>query len=527
MRIAGTASALAFAALLACPTLAQAAPQFTSMNVALYSLDRGKPADARLELSIGPAAGGPAVAYLDLQGEEFLPYKTVQEVVPAAGTSFGLDELSHELIRVKVTPGTAYVSWSFGFDVILHFDDGSEALLGSGTLSVSSGSPEAAVPLSVASVAHPSFLGGMKKLGFKLLSKDPGSAQAPPSASFSSPGAVRGDPKAFTHMDLALTTIGNGKDASTRVEISILPDSGGPAVAYLDVQEQGFAPDSTIPLVVPPAGNGFTLGELKHEQILVKATQAGYGTWSCKFDAILHFADGTQALLGSGDLVLSSGNPQQAVPLTVASVAGPGFFGGMAKLGFKLVSKGSVTQTAPPPPATPSSPSSPGKASATVAESPAPKSPRGARDFTHMDVKIRSADRGKAADTGVEITIVPRGGGPALADLNLQGQEIPANSNVTVDVPATPWTSFTAADLKRVQMVVKISPAGPTTWIHGFDVVLHFADGGAALWSTGDLSLSDYNKEETIPLSDATIAKRGLFGGVEKFGFGLLNKIGK
>jgi hypothetical protein len=144
-----------------------------------------------------------------------------------------------------------------------------------------------------------------------------------------------------------------------------------------------------------------------------------------------------------------------------------------------------------------------------------------------MDVKIRSADRGKAADTGVEITIVPRGGGPALADLNLQGQEIPANSNVTVAVPATPWTSFTAADLKRVQMVVKISPAGPTTWIHGFDVVLHFADGGAALWSTGDLSLSDYNKEETIPLSDATIAKRGLFGGVEKFGFGLLNKIGK
>ena len=49
MRIAGTASALAFAALLACPTLAQAAPQFTSMNVALYSLDRGKPGDARVE----------------------------------------------------------------------------------------------------------------------------------------------------------------------------------------------------------------------------------------------------------------------------------------------------------------------------------------------------------------------------------------------------------------------------------------------------------------------------------------------
>ena len=144
-----------------------------------------------------------------------------------------------------------------------------------------------------------------------------------------------------------------------------------------------------------------------------------------------------------------------------------------------------------------------------------------------MDVKIRSGDRGKAPGTELEISIVPKDGGPKLADLNIQGQDFAPNSNVAEVVPATPWTSFTAADLKRVQVVVKITPEGPSTWIHGFDVVLHFADGTAALWSTGDLTLSDYNTQETISLSDATIAKRGLFGGVEKFGFGLLNKIGK
>ena len=524
MRIAGTATALSLAALLACPTVAQASPQFTSMNMALYSLDRGKPADARVEISIAPEAGGPAVGYLDIQGEEFLPNKTVQEVIPASGTSFGLDRVEHEVIRVKVTPGAAYVSWSFGFDVILHFDDGSEALMGSGTLSVTSGSPEAAASLSVATIAHPSWLGGMKKLGFKLLSKDPGEAPPPTSSSFATPGAVRGNPKAFTHMDLALTTGERGKDVATRVEVSIVREGGGPAVAYLDITGEAFAPGATVPEVVPPSGDGFTVGELKHEQIVVKVSSAGYGSWSGKFDAILHFADGTQALIGSGDLSLSSGNPQQSIPLALASVARPGFFGGVEKLGFKLISKGSVTQT-PAPAGSPQSSSS--RATDVAASSSAPKSPRGPRDFTSMDVKIRSAERGKAPGTGVEISIVPRDGGPALADLDLQGQEIGPNSNVSVSVPATPWTSFTLADLKRIQVVVKITPAGPTTWTHGLDVVLHFADGSAALWSTGEMTLSDYNKEETISLADATIAKRGMFGGLEKFGFGLLNKIGK
>ncbi|HEY5078205.1 MAG TPA: hypothetical protein VII43_00095, partial [Opitutaceae bacterium] len=334
MRIAGTASALSLAALLACPTLAQAAPRFTSMNMALYSLDRGKAADARVEISIAPDSGGPAVGYLDIRGEEFLSNKTLQEVVPATGTSFSLDQLEHEVIRVKITPGAGYPSWSFGFDVILHFDDGSEALMGSGTLSVSNGSPEAAVSLSVATIARPSFLGGMKKLGFKLLSKDPGEAPPPASSSFATPGSVRGNPKAFTHMDLALNTGESGKDAATRVEISIIPESDGPAVAYLDIPGEAFAPGSTVPEVVPPSGDGFTVGELKHERILVKVSSAGYGSWSGKFDAILHFADGTQALIGSGDLSLSSGSPQQWIPLALASVARPGFFGGVEKLGF-------------------------------------------------------------------------------------------------------------------------------------------------------------------------------------------------
>jgi hypothetical protein len=375
-------------------------------------------------------------------------------------------------------------------------------------------------------VAHPTYFGGMKKLAFRLLSKDPGAADAQPSDAFASPGEVRGDPHAFTHMDFAVTTLGRAKDPATRVEVSIAPEGGGPPVAYLDIRNQALGPDSTSPEVVLPAGEGFTLDDLRHEQVLVKVTPSEGGRWTCKFDAILHFADGTQAMVGSGSFSSGAAGTSQAVPLSLASVARPGILGGIEKMTFKLVSKGAVTQTAAP--AVPA-PAHTHSASARVASAarakPAPK--HGARDFTDMSVKIRSGSKGRAADVGVEISIVPVDGGPTLADLTLEPKSIAANSSVMETVPATPWTSFTAADLKRLQLVVTIAAPGPATWIHSMDVTLHFADGTSAFWSTGDMTLSDYSSRETVSLADATLAKRGFFGGMEKAGFGLLNAIGK
>ena len=492
------------------------------MNVALYSLDRGKPADARVEISIVPEGGGEAVAYLDIQGQEFRRDTTVQEVVPAVGTSFGLDELRHEQIRVKITPGQ-YASWSLGFDVVLHFDDGSQALMGSGTLSVSSSQPEATVSLSQATVAHRGLIGGMEKFGFGLLSKNTGSSE--PAARPPAPGSAPRDPKEFTHMDVSLATGDHGKDTATRVEISIEPEGGGPAVAYLDIQGQGYAPNTKAPVVVPATGAGFTLAELKHEQILVKVTPADGGAWwTLKIDAILHFADGTEALVGSGDLTLSGGGTEQWVPLSLASIARPGFIGGIEKFGFKLVSKGSVTQTSAP-----DSSASPSNVSAQSAPSAGGvrTQSHGASDFTGMDMKLRSGERGSAPVAEIEISIVPKDGGPALAELKIPGQDIASYSSVKKVVPPTAWTSFTAADVKRLQIVVEVTPAVHSTWSHGLDVVLNFADHTEALWSTGDMVLTDGSNEEIVSLSDATIAKRSLLGGFEKIGFGVLNTIGK
>ena len=93
-------------------------------------------------------------------------------------------------------------------------------------------------------------------------------------------------------------------------------------------------------------------------------------------------------------------------------------------------------------------------------------------------------------------------------------------------VPAA-GDGFTLDDLKREQILIKVTPSGYGAWDTKFDAILHFADGTSALWSTEEMTLSDYNNQEAISLSDATIAKRGLFGGFEKFGFGLLNQVGK
>lgn len=520
MRIAGTASALAAAALLALPSLAHASPQFTQMNVALYTLDKGVGADTRVEISIVPDDGGAAVAYADLQGQDFPDNHTVQEVVPSAGAGFTLDDLKHEQIQVKITQ-RRFSAWHFGFDVVLHFDDGSEALLGSGKLTVSGGYPMAVVPLAEATIAHQGLFGGMAKMGFKLLSKDTGTG-APRSAAEEDAQAPRRAAKEFTHMDIAFSTGPRGKDAGTRLEVSIEPDGGGPAVAYLDVQGQEFPANGSVSLAVPSSGAGFTLADMKHERIVVKVTPSGHGTWTSKFDAILHFADGSQALMGSGDLVLYAESDHETVSLADAPVAHPSFFGKVEKLGFRMLSHGSVAQTEEPPGAMAAGAPAQGAAHA----SRAPKRHLAANAFTRMEVKLRSGDRGKAASTRVEISIVRRGGGPALAYLDLEDREIRPNSSMEAVVLPTD-EPFTSADLKDTQILVKITPVGHALWTNGLDVTVRFADGSAALWSTGDLTLSDYASEESIPLSQATVASKGLFGGVEKLGFGLLNTIGK
>jgi len=139
--------------------------------------------------------------------------------------------------------------------------------------------------------------------------------------------------------DLSLIHIYRGKDAGTRVEFFILPKPGEPAVGYLDVQGQALAPNTTVSEVVPTAGAGFTLADLKHEQVMVRITPGGRSTWTCKLDVILHFANGSEALLGSGDLRLTSENQSALIPLSEASVASPNIFGSMEKFGFGVLNK--------------------------------------------------------------------------------------------------------------------------------------------------------------------------------------------
>jgi hypothetical protein len=517
MRIAATAPALALAALLALPSLSHASPQFTKMSLAISTSDRGKAAETRLEISIVPDAGGPAVAYLDVQGIEFAPYGTVRVVVPAAGGGFTREQLKDLHIELGVS-GERVGTWHAAFDAVLNFDDGSQALLGSGSLSLSGARPAAVVPLSLATVAGTGVLGHMERFGFGLMSK---STAAPEAAASSVPHKSA---KEFTHMDITLDTGARGAEPGTRVEISIAPRAGGPAVAYLDIRDRVFAPYSKVSEVVLPAGEGFVSGDLKKEQIVVKVTPPGGGAWTCSFDAIVHFADGSQALIGSGDLVLSAVRDEETVPLSLATTAHASIIGGVEKFGFKLLSHSGIKQTPEPEPSAPAGPGgAPG--SAEQREAARPPRPMAADQFTGMDIKLYSTNKGKDADVPVEISISPKAGGPAVAHLDIQGQAIGPGTSIREVVPPA-GNGFTAADLRGEQVVVKISPPGRCTWTHGIDIVIHFADGSAALWSTQDLVLSDYSNEEVVSLSDVTMAK-GLLGGVKKFGFGLLNTLGK
>lgn len=209
MRIAALAPALALAALLALPSRSPASPQFTKMNVAISTGDRGKSAETRLEISVVPDAGGPAVAYLDVQGVEFAPYATVRVVVPAVGGGFSRGQLPHMHIELSVS-GERIGVWHASFDAVLNFDDGSQALLGSGSLSLSGARPMAGVPLSLATVAGTGLLGHMERFGFGLMSKD--TAASEPSSS-----SPHRSTKEFTHMDITLST---GSGAPSRAPAS-------------------------------------------------------------------------------------------------------------------------------------------------------------------------------------------------------------------------------------------------------------------------------------------------------------------
>ena len=483
---------------------------FTRMDLTLTTGDRGKDPGTRLEFFIVPAPGEPAVAYLDAEGQALSPGSTVAEVVPSAGTGFTLDDLGHEQIMVKVTPG-ASGAWGCKFDAVLHFANGAEALLSSGDQVLSASRTEVLIPLSLATVASHSPLGGMEKFAFRMLSKKPTEAAsaepAPPEASSAvapgEPAAAPRFPKSFTRMDLTLATRGRGKDPGTRLEFFILPRDGEPPVAYLDVPAEGLAPDSVVSKVVPPAGAGFTLDDLRHEQIMVKIAPGG--AWSYRFDAVLHFANGTEALLSSGDQSFNGAGDRALIPLSLASVASAdSTMGRLEKYTFGLLSP----------------------AGRKPAADSAPKA-SSSKEFTEMDMALTTRNRGKDAGTRLEFFIVPKPGDPAVAYFDLQGQALDPNTTVSEVVPAA-GTGFTLDELRHEQIMVRITPGGAGTgaWSYKIDVILHFANGAQALMGSGDQVLSSGNRTVLIPLSAATVASPPVVGSLEKFGFGVLNKIG-
>jgi hypothetical protein len=493
---------------------------FTQMIVALTTGDAGKDAGTRLEFLIVPKDGAQPVGYLDVPSLALAPDSTVAEVVPSAGSGFTLGDLNREQIMLKITPAAGAGPWSHKFDAVLHFADGTEALLNSGDQVLGGDRTQELIPLYLANVAPHSASAGPGRSAAVTASEAPAAvaqaaapeaqpmAQAaaqPAAAPAAAPAPPPRFPKSFTQMDVTLTTRDKGKDPNARLEFFIVPEDGGPPVAYLDVQGQGLAPNSTVAEVVPSYGEGFTLKELKHEQIVVKLTQSGGGPWTYKFDAVLHFANGEDALLSSGDQILSSRRDRQSISLSLASVASANStFGRLERYTFGLLTPGShKSQTAPS--ATPTAVST--------------------KQFTEMDVALTTRDRGKDPGTRLEFFIVPKPGEPAVAYLDVQGQALEPNTTVSEVVPVA-GTGFTLADLKHEQVMVKVTPSRRGTWTCRFDVILHFANGSEALLGSGDLRLTNENTVALVPLSDATVASPNIFGSVEKFGFGFLNKIG-
>ncbi len=524
-RLAVPGLALAWAALLAVPTRALAEARFTHMDVAVSTHDRGKAADARLEILIEPAGGGAPVAYLDVQGQELAPNTVVPQFVQAAGTGFTRDELGHEEVVVRVTQA-GHSAWSFSMDMVLHFDDGSQALVSTGDLSLGGSRDRSVLPLSLATVATPGIIGGMEKFAFRLLSK--GVPDSPQDAARAQARASRPATKDFTHMDVAIYTHGRGKPANARLEILVAPSPGAEPVAYLDVPAAEFAPDSTAQASVPSAGAGFTEKDLKHEQVFMRVTSPEYFRWSFSYDVILHFGDGTEALLSSGDRSVSSSGGLDGVPLALSTVAHPSLLGGVAKFTFRVMGGRKVAETEAPQAPAPAAAEATPPGSAAPAAAPAPSLARaraGTHAFTELALLVKSGDRGKAADTRVEISVVGDDGGPAAAYLEVADQAFAPNSSVREVVPAT-GPAFTLADLKHRKVLVRVAPGSRGSWSCSMDLFVRFGDGTEALWSTGKLVLNEVNSQVVIPLGDATVAKPGILGGMQKAGFGLLNAIG-
>jgi hypothetical protein len=146
-------------------------------------------------------------------------------------------------------------------------------------------------------------------------------------ASSTAPGCTPSElrPSAkFTGMDMSITTLDRSKDADTPLEIFIVQQDGAPALAYLDIQGQGFSSDTTVGEHVPPAGPGFTFVDFKQEQILMKIAPNGNNTWTFRFDATLHFEDGIAVLFSAENCVLDeSGRRQRLFPLSGAKVVSP------------------------------------------------------------------------------------------------------------------------------------------------------------------------------------------------------------
>jgi hypothetical protein len=108
----------------------------------------------------------------------------------------------------------------------------------------------------------------------------------------------------FTNMSIDFHTGSDDKNPTSRLEIFISPGNNiVPNVGYADIEGQGFPNDSDRTIMVPPVGPGFTLADLRNEQIGVKIThQDGTNdsdSWIFNFSATLTFDDGTKASLDS------------------------------------------------------------------------------------------------------------------------------------------------------------------------------------------------------------------------------------
>jgi hypothetical protein len=482
---------------------------FTRMDLALVAGDRGKEAGTRLELLIVREGEAEPVAFLDARNQAIAPNSTVSEVVPATGAGFTLDELKHEQVVVRLAPD-APGPFYFRFDAVLHFANGTEALLSSGSQVVSGTGTVAVVPLSLATVASRGTLGSIAKFAFKMTSKTPSaSLETAPAAAPAAPAEGAGPPpkqaKSFTRMDVTLSSLDRAMDPGTGLEFSIVPADGEAPVAFLGATGQALAAHSVVAEVVPSAGDGFTLDQLGREQVMVRMTGSTAHAWRYKFDAVLHFANGAEALLSSGEQNLRPGRDRALVPLSLATVASGGStLGRLEKYTFGLLSPG---HKAGPNSAPAASASSPGK------------------DFTEMDVALTTRGRGKSAGTRLEILIVPNEAAPPAAYLDVQGQALTPFTTVSEVVP-TSGAGFTLDQLKREKILVRITPDGFSPWSYKMDVILHFANGAEALLGSGDQVLSSGNRSVLIPLSAATVASPSMVGSLQKFGFGLLNKIG-